>query len=256
MLGFALLGFIDNLAERDRRGALELLVVLVLDDHLDLLRTALEGQRVVGVGINREPVVVVDLIAVGLESRKLLVVVASAHADALAIGLHDLQAELVDPDLALEIALALFHLLGLDREHVGLDLVYLLLAEVVDSIAGGFRSGHHERLHVPKVLHVVGGEDDLLQRVGRGVDDALDALAVRAEKDVLHQLESSPHAAGVAVLENLYRLTVGVRFAGLGELGLLVDEVFDDVLDRGSRSTVPGNAWSGYSDQADQQGKE
>src|ERR1017187_5966939 len=102
------------------------LVVLVFHGLADAHRTGFEMQRVIGVGVGREPVLAVDLLAVGFELGKLLVALLDAHA--LAVGLDDLQVAVVHPDLAFEIAFALHHLLRLHRKSVGADLIHLFAA--------------------------------------------------------------------------------------------------------------------------------
>src|SRR5690606_6140254 len=99
-----------------------------------------------------------------------------------------------DPDLALEVALALLHLFRLHREDVALDLVDLLLADVVDVIEVARLVRHHERLHAAQILHVLRAEAERLQRRNRRVDDALGALAVGTENDVLDELPLADRA--------------------------------------------------------------
>src|SRR5580658_2490856 len=89
----------------DDRVALELLVVLVLDDLLDALWAIVEVQHVIGVGVRREPVFSVDLLPIRLELRKLLAL-AFEVPDGFAVALHDLQILIIHPNLALKIALA------------------------------------------------------------------------------------------------------------------------------------------------------
>ncbi len=108
-LGFRLLRggriVLNLVAEFDVDVALELFVVFVLHHHLDLLRTGLELQRVVGDGVGGEPIFAVNLLAVGLELRKLLVLAVLELADAPAVSLDDLEVLIVHPDDPFKVAL-------------------------------------------------------------------------------------------------------------------------------------------------------
>src|SRR5665213_3207041 len=61
------------LAERDAGFGAEPLVILILHDHADALGHIPEVQNVVRVGVNREPVLAVDLLAIGFKFRELII---------------------------------------------------------------------------------------------------------------------------------------------------------------------------------------
>src|SRR5947209_8419129 len=94
-LGFAL--------EDDARVRSEPLVVRVLDGFPDMNITVGEMQVVIGSGIGREPVLAVDLLAVGHKfGEKVLVALAADVRNTLAAGLDDLEVMVVHPDASLE----------------------------------------------------------------------------------------------------------------------------------------------------------
>src|SRR5262249_54436617 len=133
------LPFVHHIAERDRRPAFVLLVILVLHHHPDgHIGAVLEVQRVIGSRVGREPVLPIDLLAVRLELRERLVIALLQETDALAIGLHYLEIAVVHPNLALEVALALLHFLGLHREGKASNFVHLLLPQVLDIVLRDF----------------------------------------------------------------------------------------------------------------------
>src|SRR5205085_5684075 len=121
----------------DGRATPQPLEVCEPDAHAEVNRVALlEGQRVVGVGVGREPVLAVYLLAVGLEGGEALLELGHA----LAARLDDLVVAVVHPDAPLEVAALRLRLLerfeplrvGEDfRRHVedvSVELVQLLLA--------------------------------------------------------------------------------------------------------------------------------
>src|SRR5215471_457705 len=77
----------------------EALVVGVLHDLADLHVPQLEVQRIVDVGISREPVLAVNLFAIGGELGKQVLAAAFANIrDVFSVGLYDLKILGVDPD--------------------------------------------------------------------------------------------------------------------------------------------------------------
>ena len=72
-------------------------------------------QNALALGVDREPVVAVDLLPPGHEGRmQVFVVLAGVVGNHAAIGDDDLEIGLVDPDAAVEVALASFRItLGL-----------------------------------------------------------------------------------------------------------------------------------------------
>jgi hypothetical protein len=74
-------------------------------------------QDALALGVDREPVVAVDLLAPGHEGRmQVLVVLARVVGHHAAVGDHDLQVGGVHPDAAVEVALLLFDDLGADSK--------------------------------------------------------------------------------------------------------------------------------------------
>ena len=66
--------FVHDVPERDRRPAFIAFVILILHQHSNgMVFAVLEMQCVVGSGVRRKPVLAVDLLAVGLEFRELVV---------------------------------------------------------------------------------------------------------------------------------------------------------------------------------------
>ena len=102
----------------------------------------------------------------------------------LAVDEDDLEVLLVDPDLALEVALSLFEDLGFGVEDVGVDLVDVLAAEVGDVVLGQVFGGEDEGEAVLDVLEVGGRHHDALERVLRGEDDVLVAFAIGIKEDI------------------------------------------------------------------------
>src|ERR1035437_1465383 len=93
---------VHHVAVLDGGPAFVVFVVLVFHDHADAhVIPILEVQRVVGARVSGEPVLAVDLLAIGLEFGELVVGALPDHAHALAVGLHDLQVPVVHPSLAL-----------------------------------------------------------------------------------------------------------------------------------------------------------
>src|SRR5215467_2989598 len=231
---------IYRIAELDVHVALELLVIVVPDNHTHFDRTGLEMQRIVRVGINGEPVFAVDLLAQCLEFGKLLVFVTPQQAHGLTEGLDDLEVAVVHPDLALEIAVALLQLLGFHRKHIAGNLIGFLLAEIADVIERNLFGGQHERLDVAQILHVFGAQLKTSERRDRGADHLFRALSVRRENNVFHNLVAPVDHAGVGQRLNFYSLTVGVVFARAGELGLFSGELLDDLIRIYVLSCIPG----------------
>src|ERR1035437_1561111 len=191
---------VHHVAIFDGGPAFVVFVVLVFHHHANAhVIPVFEVQRVVGARVGREPVLAVDLLAVGFEFGELVVGAFPDHAHAFAVSLHDLQVPVVHPSLALEVPLALDRFLGLDGEDIAADLVHLLAAQVVDIIFGNLRGGHDERLHIPQILLVLGGQQDIAERYDRRINHFLHALAFRRENDIFHQLPLPTRGVPAAV---------------------------------------------------------
>src|SRR6516162_6182265 len=94
-----------------------------------------EVQHVIHLGIDREPVLSVYLVAPGSEVRKQVLLAALLDAQVryvLAVGFYDLEVTVIHPDATLKIPLVLLDLLGGDVEDVVADLVDALLADIQD----------------------------------------------------------------------------------------------------------------------------
>src|ERR1019366_5064421 len=221
----ARLANVHHLAVLDAGAAFVLLVILVLHGHADgYVFAALEVQRIGGAGVGGEPVLLVDLFAIGFELGKGLV--ALDNPDSFAVSLDDLQILIVHPDLAFEVALAGKQLLGLDRKGVAADIVDLFLAQILYVVGRDLRRGEHERLHVAQIGNGFGRQADLAEGDDGGVDHLFDALAFRGEDDVVHLL---PLAAAVGLLQ-LHALAIGIVVARLLEFEFLGGKSPDDVL--------------------------
>ena len=138
---------------------------------------------------------------------------------------------LVDPDLALEVVLLFLEGLGGDGEDVGVELVDVLAAEVIDVVLGLVFGGEDEGQAVLDLVEVDGGHHDALEGVLGGEDDVLFALAVFVEGDVGDLLVLAVDAVGVfGDGVDFDGLAVGVIFAGLLEGGLTRAEFLDDLV--------------------------
>ena len=94
-----------------------------------------EVQDALALGVDREPVVAVDLLPPGHEGRmQVFLSLAGIVGHHAAVGDHDLQIGGVDPDAAQQVALALENLLGADVEDVAIDLVDFLPADILDVV--------------------------------------------------------------------------------------------------------------------------
>jgi hypothetical protein len=222
----------------DARAGVVLLVVTVFDDvaHVDVLREgALLGDEVeiaFGLGVGGEPVFAVNLLVVGGEGRgEIFVAFALVLGDGDAVDEDDLEVLLVDPDFALEVALAFFEGLGAGGEDVGVELVDVLTAEVGDVVFGQVFGGQDEGEAVLDLVEVGGSHLDALEGVLGGEDDVLLALAFAVEGDVSDLLVLAVDAVGVLDEGvDFHGLTEGVVLAGEIEEGLAGGELFDDLL--------------------------
>jgi hypothetical protein len=235
----------------DARGGVVLLVVGVFDDvaHVDVLREgALLGDEVevaLGLGVGGEPVLAVNLLVVGGEGRgEIFVAFALVLGDGNAVDEDDLVVLLVDPDFALEVALAFFEGLGAGGEDVGVELVDVLTAEVGDVVFGQVFGGEDEGEAVLDLVEVGGGHLDALEGVLGGEDDVLFALAVAVEGDVGDLLVLAVDAVSVfGEGVDFDGLAEGVVLAGEVEDGLSRGELFDDLL-RGHIGGGRGVEWA------------
>ena len=143
----------------------------------------------------------------------------------------DLEVLLVDPDLALEVVLALFEHPGAGAEDVGVELIDVLATEVDDVVLGQVFGGEDEGQAVLDLIEVRGGHEDALEGVLGGEDDVLLALAIVVEGDVGDLLVLAVDAVGVLRDGvDFDGLAEGVVFAGLLEFRFAGAEFFDDLL--------------------------
>ena len=217
----------------------EALVVGVADDgaDVDVLRegSALgdEVEGALGLGVGGEPVLAVDLLVVGGVGRaEVFVAGAGVLGDGDAVDEDDLVVLLIDPDLALEVAVIFDELLGLDVEDVGFEVVDVLLAEVGEVVVGELGRGEDEGEALLDVREVAFGHDDALDGVLRGKGDVLFAAAGFVEADVGDLVVLAVGAVGVVGDGvEFYVLDEGVLVAGSGEGGLLLAHLVDDLGD-------------------------
>ena len=90
--------------------------------------------------------------------------------------------------------------------------------------------GQHKRLHVAKILHIFGGDQDSLERRHRRPHYLLGALSVRRENDILDDLVFAVNCARVGQRLDLHRLAVGVVFPRMREFRLFGGELLDDLV--------------------------
>ena len=221
----------------DRDAGVELLIVGVADRgaQVGVLGESSVGAREMkdafGAGVGGEPVFAVDLLVVRGEGRGDVFFAAGDDlGNVQAVAHDDLEILLVDPDLALKVAVAFDDLLGRDVEDVGLEIVDLLLAKVVDVVVRELRGGEDERQTVFDVVDVVLGDDHLFDGVLGGEDDVLDTVAGVVEGDVGDLLHLAVGLA-VVVVDGLHfdDLAEDVLVAGVFELGFLLTHAFKDV---------------------------
>src|SRR5215472_7781041 len=215
------------------------LVVRVADGHTDVHIAAAKVQIVIGASVYREPVALLDVLAIGAEPREdILVILADDVRNGLAVGHDDLQVLVIDPNAALKITLLLLNDLGGDVENIRRKVVHLLTTHVGDVVLGKLGGGENERLHIANVVVILFAHGDASERIHGSEGDVLDALAFRSEDDV----------AGFAVLavgptvivESLdgESLRVGVVVAFALELRFALGEVLDNFIDRLGRRFV------------------
>lgn len=208
------------------------LVVGVANGHTDVDVAAAEVEVVVGASVDREPIALFDVLAVGAEAGKyVFIVFGNDVGNGFAVRHDDLEIFVVDPDAALEVALVLFDGLGTNIENVAGELIDLLSANVGDVIFGKFSGREDEGLDIADVVEILLGEGDSLKGVGWSKGDVLVALAFGSKDDVAGH---SVFAVGaVFLVESLdgEGLGVGVIIAFEFELRFFFGESLDDVFD-------------------------
>ena len=249
-----LLAVIQNLYARS-----EPLVVLVLHDFTDVNIVQVEVQGVIRARVGRKPVLAIDLLPpggeLGIEMFFLaLLFCVTNFRNGLAIGLHDLEIMVVDPDPALEIAFLANDLFGSDVEDVAMQFVFLLLADVEDVVFRNFLAGEHKGQAVADILNVafIERQAALFEGRLRGEHHVLDAVALVVKYNVEDFLVLTGY--GVTV-EGLYLdvLPVGVLVAGLFELLFLSGEA---LMISSGVMLLGGSLWRGPSCAADRAGRE
>jgi hypothetical protein len=143
-----------------------------------------EIQNVVGF-VYREPVLSVDIVAVGFKARESrILVLPGDHVDGLSVGFHNLQILVVHPDFSLKVALLLLNLLGRYIKHVAVYFVDLLLSQVGQIVFFDITCGEDERENVLNIMEIVRREDNALQRAGGRANHLFHAPALVVEQDV------------------------------------------------------------------------
>src|SRR5262245_33262748 len=156
---------VHGIAEGQSDIGLEFLVLVVFDDFPHTLCTPRELQGIDRSGICREPILTVDLLAICFETREeILIALCSDIRNRLSICLYDLEIFVIDPDLALKIALALLQLLWSNIENIAIDFVDLFLPEVFHIVFADVVSCENKRLNFTEVLQVFSRKRDVLQR--------------------------------------------------------------------------------------------
>src|SRR5215472_7664462 len=225
--------------EYDSGGRSEALVVGVLDDLAYVHVIGPEMQSVVRASIGREPVLAVDLFAVGYKGgtkvfvRVFLLLGGDNLGNGLAAALDDLKVAHVHPKASLKVAMAFFYGLGRDVKNIGVDFVDVLLAYIKKVVLGNVFRRQDERHHVAKVFVVRGRQRDLLQSALRRKLHILDAIALVVVHDVLDQPELAGDRRAV---QGLYCnvLGVGVVVPRFFEYSFPRRKLFDDLLGCGS----------------------
>src|SRR5215813_2247458 len=194
---------------------------------------------IVRTSIGREPVLAVDLFAVGYKGgtqvfvRVFLLLGGYDLGQGFAAAFDDLKVARVNPKASLKVAVAFFYGLGRDVKYIGVDLVDTLLAHVQQVVLGNILGGQNERHHVAEVFVIRRRQRDLLQGALRRKLYILDAVALVVVHNILDQSELARDRRAV---QSLYRdvLGVGVVVPGFLEYGFPRRELFDDLLGRGS----------------------
>src|SRR5262249_54302496 len=120
-----------------------------------------EMEIVVGAGISGEPIFAVNLLAVGYKPRhQVLVALLADVRHALSTGLDDLKVLIVHPDASLKIPFVLLDAFGRHVEHVRIDFVYTLSADIEDVVLRQVLRGHDKRHFVTNVLEVLSAHGD------------------------------------------------------------------------------------------------
>ena len=146
---------------------------------------------------------------------------------------------IVDPDAPLEVALVVLYLLGVDIEDVGVQLVFLLLAKILDVVLRNFVAGEDEGHALFDVFEVLAGHGDTLQGVLRSVDHVFDAAPAVVEKNVDHRLVLAIDHLAVQGL-HYHALPPRVLFTRFLELLFLGGKFVNDFVD-GNLLRLVGN---------------
>ena len=184
--------------------------------------------------VGREPVVAVDFFVVGRVGRgEVFMAAAEIVGDGFAVDENDLEVLLVDPDLALEVALAFFEFFGAGLEDVGVEVVDLLAAEVGDVVLGEVGGLEDEGETVGDVVEVGLGHHDAFEGVARSEDDVFGAGAAVGEDDVGDLLVGAVGPC-LCLREGVDAdgLAEGVLVARFGELGFTGGKFGDDLFGR------------------------
>jgi len=218
----------------------------------------------VGARVTRKPIFSIDVFAVSLEhvkgeSGRLQ---RAEIGDPLAVGLHNFEILLIDPDDAVKEGVLAIEGLGGDMENIAIDFVDLFGVQVLQVV---FRQGAHgdrERGNAREELRVFGLELEILQRSGGSGDGFFVELAVAGTGGIVGGDEFPAGAAigakfldadGFAVSVLGARREIGVFFfcKALNDLrgrkrrwrfGLRdADDAFDFVFRRGSEG--PGSVF-------------
>src|SRR5713226_3396454 len=237
---------LNGIAKGQLHVRLELLVIVVFDNLPYALRTGRELQGIHGARIGREPVETIDLLPVRLKPREQIFLssLAANIRDGLSVGLHDLKVLVIDPNLALEIALILLELRRRDIEDIAVDLIDHFFSDIFQGVLRNVVARENKRLDLTDVLQILGRERDILQRVWRRFRDPFGPFPRRIEGDVAFDIVLTQNPVIPIQVLNPDGLVVCIVSACASELLLLLGEPLNDVVGRNRRIHMPKLRWA------------
>src|SRR5882672_6120601 len=174
-------------------------------------------ERAIGDRVSREPVLSVDLFAVGLEFRELLVTPLLQQTRRPSVCLDDHQILVVHPDFAGKVTLPLLHRFRLNGKHVAWDFIRLLSSQVTDVIIADILRCKYERQYVPQILLVCGRYLDQAKRRSRGAYHSFRPFSFVRKRDIRSDLKPAAGSSAFLELLHLGGLPVSVILPRLGE---------------------------------------
>src|SRR5262245_54218345 len=92
--------------------------------------------------------------------EKILVVLGLPVRNGFAIGLHDLEILVINPDLTLKITLVLLDCFRRDVEDIAIDLVDHFLSEILHAVFPDIIACENKRLDLSHILEIFWSKDD------------------------------------------------------------------------------------------------